>query len=149
MTWLSRNAPSVEAVAASVTALAALAAIVGVKYQLDAADTAARAQSARDAYRSHLALSVANPDLALPTNACTLIKGPKSGAYTAFVDHLLYSAEQMLEVGEGWEATFSEALDPHVTYICSDYTSTGSTNRVETLVRQFRAANCEMASKCS
>jgi hypothetical protein len=124
-------------------------ALLGVKHQIDAADAVQRAQSARDTYRTHLALSVAHPEFAEPEEACALINGPKSGAYAAFVDHLLYSAEQMLDVGEGWEATFTEALDPHVTYICNGYGPHDSTDKVDTLIRRFKTANCEMATECS
>ena len=98
MKWLSANASVVEAIAALITAAIAVLALVGVKYQLDAAEDLQRAQSARDAYRSHLVLAVNNPKLASPKDACSLSEGEDLAAYSAFVDHLLYSAEQMLEV---------------------------------------------------
>jgi hypothetical protein len=100
MRWLSCHAPSVEAVAATVTALVAVAALIGVKFQLDEADRLQKAQSAREA---HLALAATLPQFAQPGDACQLIQSDQAGAYSAFVDHLLYSAEQMLEVSEGWE----------------------------------------------
>ncbi|MGI3187258.1 hypothetical protein [Nioella aestuarii] len=98
MGWFRRNTAVVEAGAAAVTALVAVAALVGVKLQLDAADEIQRAQSARDAYRAPLALAVAHPGLADPPDACALMGSQNGASYAAFVDHLLYSAEQMLTV---------------------------------------------------
>lgn len=66
MSWLSRNAPSIEAMAAVVTALVAAAALVGVTVQLDEADRLQKEQSAREAYRAHLALAATLPQFALP-----------------------------------------------------------------------------------
>ena len=52
MSWWSRNAASVEAIAATVTACVAVAALVGVKRQLDTVEQQQQARSARDAYRA-------------------------------------------------------------------------------------------------
>ncbi len=149
MKWFSRNANSIDAVAAMITALVAIAALVGIKYQLDAADLQQRTQSARDAYRSHLALASTSPTFANPTAACQLISGNKAGAYSAFVDHLLYSAEQMLEVEPGWEATFVEALQPHSHYMCSDFAPFGSTPEMKRLLGDFKGAQCAKVTACN
>lgn len=47
MSWLKRNAEAVEALAANVTALVAIAALIGVKFRLDETDRVQREQSAR------------------------------------------------------------------------------------------------------
>lgn len=149
MSWFSRNTKTIEAASAIVTAVVALAALVGIKVQLDAADTIQRAQSAREAYRSHLALAASMPDFALPADACKLMEGEKAGAYAAFVDHLLYSAEQMLDVEPGWEATFSSALEPHASYLCSPEGSEGSILDDSGPMSRVRQALCKTAKACS
>lgn len=148
MSWLSRNAPQVEAVAASITALVAVAAIIGLKVQLDAADELQRAQSARDAYRAHLTLATSHADLARPVAACTLLNDPQGGAYIAFVDHLLYSAEQMLAVSDGWEPTFLDQLEPHTDYLCSAGAPVGETEATIRLLAQFRTSECPDTPTC-
>ncbi|SHE77279.1 hypothetical protein SAMN05444273_102531 [Litoreibacter ascidiaceicola] len=148
MSWFKRNAEGIEAGAAIVTACVAVIALIGVKVQLDEADRIAAATSAREAYRSHLTLSVSHPDFAAPVDACALMEGNTAGAYRAFVDHLLYSAEQMLEVSEGWEATFTDALMPHQAAICAVGQHLGETDAMSTLLNQFRAANCPATPSC-
>lgn len=142
MSWLSRHAGAIEACAASVTALVAVAALIGIKYQLDATDVSQRSQSARDAYRSHLALASAHPEFAKPMDACELSSGAKAGSYSAFVDHLLYSAEQMLAVEEGWKTTFSDALEPHAAYMCSKTVPDWSTPEMGLFLAEFEGAYC-------
>jgi len=110
MGWWSKHAESIEAFAAMVTACVAIAALIGAKIQLDHNDLIQRQQSARDAYRAHLALAASQPQFARPADACTLFQSPDGGAYAAHVDHLLYSAEQMLTVEDGWSVTFLDQL---------------------------------------
>lgn len=148
MNWLARNAGAIEAVAATVTALVAVVAIVGIKFQLDAADRLARTQSARDAYRGHLSLASTLPQFAAPTDVCILLESTESGAYTAFVDHLLYSAEQMMDVETGWEATFIEALTPHAPYLCAAALSGPQAANLEMPLSQFRAVSCQDVATC-
>ena len=148
MTWLSRNAPAVEAGAALVTALVAVAALIGVKIQLDEADRLQRAQSAREAYRAHLALAATLPDFARPRDGCGLIVSDRGGAYAAYVDHLIYSAEQMLEVAEGWQDTFLAHLLDHRDYLCAETGPEGETEGTERLLSRFRAMHCADAPTC-
>lgn len=148
MNWLSRNAQSIEAVAAAITAIAAVAALIGIQVQLDGADRVQRMQSAREAYRSHLALAAASPLFAQPKDACELIASDQGGAYAAFVDHLLYSAEQMLAVSEGWDRTFLGELDNHRDYLCSQGAPQGETVDTERLLAQFRKTACDAAPSC-
>ena len=148
MNWLSKNAESIEALAAVVTALVAVAALVGIKYQLDAADDMQRAQSAREAYRSHLAMASTLPKFAKPQYICSLLESEKSVSYTSFVDHLLYSGEQMLEVADGWETTFLEALEPHSTYICDASNFSDNSEKLDALLDTFRAKQCSDVKIC-
>ena len=89
MSWFNRNAHAIEACAAMLTALVAVAALIGVKVQLDEADRLQREQSAREAYRAHLAMTATLPDFADPQDGCELLASPNGGSYVAFVDHLL------------------------------------------------------------
>lgn len=148
MNWLSRNAPSVEAVAAVITALVAVAALIGVKFQLDEADRIQKAQSAREAYRAHLALASTLPKYAQPSDVCSLLASDQAGAYAAFVDHLLYSAEQMLTVSEGWDETFFDQLVPHALYLCSVDAPFGETEEVTGLLQSFRDLTCTQQTLC-
>jgi hypothetical protein len=148
MSWLSRHAPSVEAVAATMTALVAVAALIGVKFQLDEADRLQKAQSAREAYRSHLALAATLPQLAQPNDACQLIQSDQAGAYASFVDHLLYSAEQMLDVSEGWEETFLTQLAVHGDYICAVDGPVGETEDTVRLILRFKSLSCPALTTC-
>lgn len=148
MSWLSRNAPSVEACAALVTACVAVAALIGVKVQLDETDRLQMAQSAREAFRAHLALAATLPQFARPENSCALMTSDQGGSYVAFVDHLLYSAEQMLVVGEGWNATFLTELEPHGDYLCSASAPLGATDETATLLSSFRQNSCTKQPAC-
>ena len=148
MSWLSRHAASIEAVAASVTAVTAILAVAGVVMQLRAADDTARAQSAREAYAAHLALAVANPEFAEPADACALIGSDKGAAYQAYVDHLLYAAEQMLAVESGWGPTFESALLPHAAALCAA-TPAGDAPEMAAMLATFRTHACAAAPICA
>lgn len=148
MSWLSRHAPTLEAGAACVTALVAVAALIGVKFQLDETDRLQKEQSAREAYRAHLAIATTLPAFARPQDACALIGSDQGGAYLAFVDHLLYSAEQMLSVSEGWETTFLDQLSVHEDYICAAFGPTGDTDETARLLGSFKNTTCPATPVC-
>lgn len=148
MSWFSRSATSIVAAASLCTALVAVAALIGVKVQLDEADRLQKEQSAREAYRSHLALAATLPGFAEPGDTCAVFTSDQAGAYAAFVDHLLYSAEQMLAVSEGWEPTFMVQLESHQDYICSDAGPVGETLETAELLARFKAENCVATPSC-
>lgn len=148
MSWLRRNAEPIEAVAASVTALVTLGALVAISVQLEANDLVSRQQSARESYRSHLALATTNPEYASPTDTCALLESDKGGGYEAFVEHLFYSAEQMLAVEDGWQGTFEEKLIPHTPYLCMEGATRGDTPEMIALLLRFRTAQCGNAPAC-
>lgn len=77
-----------------------------------------------------------------------MLTGPQAGSYGAFVDHLLYSAEQQLSVEAGWEPTFLDALTPHAAYFCSAEGPTGETPETAALLTRFRAQICGAVSAC-
>lgn len=115
--WLRKNAEAVQAVGAVLTVLLALAALLGVKWQVDGAERIQREQSARDIYREFLSLSVANPDLAEPA-FCALEASPKAPAYGAYLDYLLYAAEQSMALDPDLEPLFSGYLTQHKSALC-------------------------------
>lgn len=148
MSWFGKNAASIEAIAATITAMVAVAALVGVKFQLDEADLLQQSAAARDAYRGHLALAVTYPEFAQPNDSCALLVSEKSTSYAAFVDHLLYSAELMLVTESGWDPVFLEELAPHADYLCSMGAPAGDTAQVTALLAGFRAAQCTPQTGC-
>lgn len=148
MSWFRRNAEVIEAVAACTTAVVALFALIGVKFQLDATEKLQLAQSARDTYRTHLALAVTHADFAAPLDGCAILESDRVGGYVAFVDHLLYSAEQMLVVEDGWEGTFMNQLSAHQDYICSASGPLGETEKTAALLKQFRGLECSAKPRC-
>lgn len=149
MSWLGRNANAIEALAATVTALVAVAALIGVKFQLDETGRLQTAAAARDAYRGHLALAVTQPTFAAPQDTCALLQGETATSYVAFVDHLLYSAELMLATEVGWGPTFTDHLGAHTDYICSENGPVGDTTEVRSLLTQFKTGTCFATPICA
>ena len=148
MNWLARNSTSVQALSAILTAILALGALIGLKIQLDEADRIQSLQSAREAYRSHLTLAISNPEFAEPEDTCALLATQKAASYTAFVDHLLYSAEQMLDAEDNWEQTFKEELMPHVQYLCQENPALELTLKANKLVNTIIAEQCSKVASC-
>ena len=148
MDYLNRHAPAIQALGAILTVLLAVAALVGVKMQIDAADRIQRAQSARDIYREFLNLSVGKPEFIAP-DYCALVKTPQAPAYHVYVDYLLYTAEQTLASDPGWEETMMAALDDHRTYLCSLDEADGETGDVQALLARFQAEHCAAAKPCA
>jgi len=148
MSWLARNADAIQAGAAAITAVTAVLAVVGVLAQMRAAEATSRAQTARESYAAHLTLAVANPDFADPADACALAASPKAGAYAAYIDHLLYAAEQMLEVDPSWDATFAQALTPHAAAICAGIPGDDTTGMTQMLA-DFRTKTCPGVQLCN
>ncbi|HMT14353.1 MAG TPA: hypothetical protein PKE19_06340 [Aestuariivirga sp.] len=148
MDYLNRHAPALQALAAILTVILALAALVGVKMQIDAADRIQRAQSARDIYREFLNLSIGKPEFLAP-DYCAIAKTPQAPAYEAYVDYLLYTAEQTMAADAGWEETMMAALDHHGTYLCGLDDGADETADVQDLLAKFRAARCAEVKRCS
>lgn len=146
--WLERNGPAIQTASAALTALVAVAALIGIKVQLDASDAIQRSQSAREAFRSHLALATGLPAFAAPADGCALLASDQGGAYVAFVDHLLYSAEQMLDVQDGWEQSFMDELRPHVAYLCSAEAPRVDSDQLAGLLNRFRQGACAAQPAC-
>ena len=144
MGWLKENAPSIEAAAALITALVAVAALIGVKLQLDANAQQQAAQSARDIYRAHLALAVQYPQFAQP-DVCNLLETEEYPAYAAFVEHLLYTSEQIASAQSDWTSGVYEQLKPHAVYFCASDDWHGYSAGAQSLILQIQKTNCPAA----
>lgn len=149
MNWLKRNAESVEALAACVTAAVAIAALIGVKFQLDENERIQRATTAREAYLGHLTLATSKPEFAAPQDVCDLLNSDQSASYAAFLDHLFYSAELMLETEDGWEPVFISHLEPHAPLMCSALSPHGDTEAMSLMIRSFQTRECAGIQACS
>lgn len=115
--WLTRNTEPLQAVGAIATAFAALTALVVIPYQVAQADRIQRDQTAREIYREFLNLTVQKPELA-SARYCALSDPNQITAYTAYIDYLLYTAEQMIDTSPDWRAPMASYLGDHMGYLC-------------------------------
>lgn len=115
---LDRHANAIQSAGAVVTALAALAAVVFVPWQIAANERSSRAQAAREIYREFLSISIQRPELAV-RDYCTLSDPIQRAAYESYVDYLLYTAEQVLDLNPAdWEGAIAARLATHMSYLC-------------------------------
>jgi hypothetical protein len=147
MGFFNRNAAAVQAVAALLTVVLALAALIGVKLQIDAAERTQRAQSARDIYREYLAIAINKPEFASP-DYCKIVNTPQQTGYEYFVEYLLYTAEQTISSDVEWADTFTRNLKDHAQYICTLEDVTGYSGEVSTLIKAVQAAQCKTITTC-
>jgi hypothetical protein len=145
--FFNRNSGAVQAIAAVLTVVLAAAALIGVKWQIDAADRIQRSQSARDIYREYLNMAINKPEFAQP-EYCKIVGTPQEAAYEHFVEYLLYTAEQTISVDADWADTFDHALNDHVHYICELKDTSGYSDSVATLISSFQAAKCKAVQPC-
>lgn len=148
MGWFNRNSEVLQGVGALATALAAITALIVVPWQIAAAERIQRDQTAREIYREFLNLTIQKPELAVG-GLCAGGTAATRAAYAAYVDYLLYTSEQVLELGEGWPETVAAHLAPHGEYLCALGEADLATfsDRVGALVRDSRGA-CAAANPC-
>lgn len=144
--WLTRNAEPLQALGALATAFAALTALVVIPYQVSQADRIQRDQTAREIYREFLALTVNKPELA-GTNYCTLKDTSQTAAYEAYVEYLLYTAEQMIDTSPDWQAPMQSYLSGHMAYFCSNDDWSNYPPDVEATIMALRAS-CTPELRC-
>jgi len=147
MAWLARNSSALQALAALLTVAVAIAALIGIKLQIDASYRVQREQSAKEIYRELLNISIANPDLAAP-DYCALKKSPRFSAYQAYVDYVLYTAEQVIDMDDSWTLTIERQLESHSAYLCSDDAPDENAPAVEALLKSFRSHACKTQAAC-
>lgn len=148
-TCLGENHQSVQASAAILAALLAIATIAGVKWQMDAAARLQKEQSARDIYREYLNISISRPEFAQP-DYCALSESPQFAAYESYVAYLLYAGEQVLVLGDGWSGVMEGEMERHAGYLCSaDYQPSDYDPAVADFVSSVRADQCVKLMPCS
>lgn len=141
--WLNRHATLLATISAIATAMAALTALVVVPWQIGQADLIQRDQTAREIYREFLNLTMQKPELAT-ADYCALEGATQRSAYSAYVDYLLYTAEQMVETSADWRAPMASYLSDHKAYFCSANLGVGVSDLVSELGLQCTAADqCE------
>ena len=140
--WLESRAKALQALAAIVTICAAVAALVGVKVQIDANARQQREQSARDIYREYLNLSISKPEFANP-DYCAIAGTANEGAYEDYVEYLLYTSEQVLAAMPDWEPTLSARLTPHKELLCGESDWGEETQAVRAMIGRFKARQCK------
>lgn len=144
--WLAKHGSAIQAMGAIATVLIAIAALVGVKLQIDASARIQQEQSARDIYREFLNLSISKPEFSEP-DYCAIRNSAQASGYHNYVDYLLYTSEQMLSVSPDWEPTLTEHLGAHTQYICSERNWSGYTDNVSAMVGRFRATACRVPTE--
>lgn len=142
--WFERHGALVQSLASVMAVLVAVAALVGVKMQIDAAARLQQEQSARDIYREYLNLSIGKPEFAEP-NYCAIKGGAQETAYQNYVDYLLYTSEQMLAASPDWEAVMAEHLEPHSAYLCGIKEWSQYTESVQAMIGRAKPKLCTPA----
>lgn len=118
VSWLERHSQAIQAAGALTMAAAALAAAIFVPVQIAANDRTTRNQAAREIYREFLNISIQQPDLARG-DVCALARPERRTAYDSYVDYLLYTAEQVMDLNPAdWETTIAARLQLHTTQLC-------------------------------
>ena len=146
LNWLRRNAEPLEAAGAIITALAALTALVVIPYQVGQADRIQRDQTAREIYREFLALTVNKPELA-GANYCALDDANHTTSYEAYVEYLLYTAEQMIDTSADWQVPMQIYLAGHMPYFCSSDDWSGYAPDVQDTIMALRTG-CTAQMRC-
>jgi len=149
LTFLNRNADAIRALGSVVSAAAAISACIFVPWQIWSNERTNRETAAREIYREFLNISIQRPELA-SQDLCAFTNPINRSAYESYVDYLLYSAEQVIELDQAdWESTVLLDLEPHRTYLCTfdvddldDLTPT-----VASLVTQLRSS-CPKVPAC-
>jgi hypothetical protein len=145
--WLGQHRGAIQGVTAILTVLIAVGALIGVKMQIDATARIQQEQSARDIYREYLNLSISRPEYAAP-NYCAIQSSPQEPAYEAYVDYLLYTAEQAMAADPAWRPVFEKSLTSHRAYLCAVDDWSGYDGDVQAMVGRFRAASCQTVAPC-
>ena len=146
-TWIKANAHALEALGAVLVAVFALAALIGVKLQVDATSQLQKEQAAREIYSEFLALSVRQPALAAG-GYCDRRDATQIIAYENYVEYLLYTAEQVIDMDQDWETPIRQTMKRHGDYICARNDWTGYPTSVLQLIEDVRADQCVNQTAC-
>lgn len=148
--WFERHAQAIQGIGALVTSAAALAAVVFVPWQIAANDRTSRAQTAREIYREFLSLSIQRPELAARDH-CSPASAKDRAAYEAYVDYLLYTSEQVMDLNPAdWQTAIAARLRAHHPYLCSfDSADLDSLTPAVAGLISGLLAQCEVITPCA
>jgi hypothetical protein len=146
-TWFARNAAAVQAVAAAATAIVALGALVVIPWQIGEAERIQREQAARDIYREFLNVTIQHPAWRA-ADWCAIEGTPPADAYEAYVEYLLYTAEQVVSTDADWREPMGEWIGEHMGYVCARGDWNNYAPEVRRLIDDFRARACASATPC-
>jgi len=121
-----------------VSALVAVAALVGIYWQVQTNLLSSRENSAREIYRAYLQLSVQNPELA-QADIENLNSTTELARYGWLVSYLLYTCEQILvdfPRDPEWRRACLSQMSYHASYICKSVLG-GEINQYEPVIRDL------------
>lgn len=144
--WLERNALTIQAFAAIVTVIAAIIAVIVVPWQIHAADRIQRGQTAREIYREFLNLTANKPEIAA-ADYCAIKEVKDKMAYEAYVEFLLYTAEQTIDTDDEWRGPMSGYISNHMEYICSESDWDAQSGPVFAIIEELRKS-CKPDNLC-
>lgn len=147
-TWLDKNTNALQGLGAVITALAALAALIIIPLQINAAEKIQRRQAARDLYRGLIAMTIERPALAT-ADYCTIAGADAVTAYTSFVELMLYTGEQVMAVHpEDWRDPLMAMLADHRNYFCASDDWAGHDAAIQQIIYDLRAS-CPAPALCT
>jgi len=138
-----------------VSALVAVAALIGIYWQVQINLAASRENSAREIYRAYLQLAVQNPELA-QADIDHIHSPTELARYGWLVSYLLYSCEQIMLNFPGdpeWHRACLTQLSYHASYMCRSVLG-GEINQYEPVIRDLireiaknsQTADCKKAN---
>ncbi len=117
--WLKAHSDAVQALGALITALAAITAVIVIPLQIRAAEAIQQRQAAREMYRNLIALTIERPALA-NSAYCDLRQPDEITAFSAYIEFILYTAEQLLATNpEEWRGPLHAMLGEHRDFFCA------------------------------
>ena len=146
LNWLKRHSEALEGLGGLATAFATVTALIVIPYQIGQSDRIQRDQTAREIYREFLNLTVQKPDLA-NADYCALKDTNQATAYTAYVEYLLYTSEQMIDSSPDWRAPMASYLEDHMAYLCSEGVWDAQSPDIKDLLTEL-ALTCEAEQPC-
>ncbi len=145
--WIKANAAALEASGALLTAFVALAALIAVKLQIDASERIQKAQAAKEIYREYLNITIQNPKLSI-ASYCAIDSPKERAAYETYVEYLLYTAEQLIEMDANWARPMATEITRHKAYICSRTDWDDYAPAVSDLVGSLQGKICHQVATC-
>lgn len=145
--WTKDNASSIAALGTVIMALVAILALVGFKYQVDASESLQQHQAAREIYREFLSLTIEKPQLAR-ANYCEISDQDQRVAYEHYVEYILYTAEQVMEMNSYWHDPMFQTLSRHAAYLCARKDWASYPASITGLLEEIRDLECQKPTAC-